>query len=139
MGDMTEYMFNNVFQPCEDMDSFLSIDTRKCLDQQIHCNLNLLSADYNPLVNNTPLSDEDIVDSFETVGLAVLKISKNSVTILNDVSTKNLYKELPTCNVCQKEMVCCEGKYGVFYYCGNRCKNQKTVSDKYWQSVRRIK
>ena len=54
---------------------------------------------------------------------------------LNKAATENLYKEVPTCNVCAKSMQAREGSYGKFYFC--KCPEQKTVSDKYWQSVRR--
>lgn len=56
---------------------------------------------------------------------------------LTEIAKRNLFKESPTCNVCQKEMSSREGKFGKFYYCSNQCDGQGTVSDKYWQSVRR--
>lgn len=55
---------------------------------------------------------------------------------LTEIAKRNLFKESPTCNVCQKEMNSRDGKFGKFYYCSNQCADQGTVSDKYWQSVR---
>jgi hypothetical protein len=56
---------------------------------------------------------------------------------LNKTAIKNLEKENPTCNQCHKEMHSRKGKYGKFYYCTSQCKGQSTVSDKYWQSIRK--
>ena len=53
---------------------------------------------------------------------------------LNLEAKRNLLRPRPTCNICRKMMDSREGKYGKFYYC--HCKDQSTVSDKYWQSVR---
>jgi hypothetical protein len=58
--------------------------------------------------------------------------------VLNDVAIANLYKERPTCNVCEQEMSSRNGRYGLFYFCENACEGQGTVSDKYWQKVRRV-
>jgi len=55
---------------------------------------------------------------------------------LNEVALENLKKERPTCNMCYQMMQKRTGKFGDFYFCGNSCENQPTVSDKYWQSVR---
>jgi len=56
---------------------------------------------------------------------------------INKKAVENLYKDTPTCNICAEDMQPQEGKFGKFYYCGNRCKGQKTVSDTYWQSVKK--
>jgi len=74
------------------------------------------------------LSEEDLID------LGYTKL--NDTTWLNKEASNNLYKEFPTCNCCRESMTPQEGKFGKFYYCKNRCEGQKTVSDKYWQSVR---
>jgi hypothetical protein len=55
---------------------------------------------------------------------------------LNKKAIDNLTKERPTCNICEEMMSEQTGKYGKFYYCNNYCDGQKTVSDKYWQSVK---
>lgn len=54
---------------------------------------------------------------------------------LNQQAIKNLSKPHPTCNYCGEQMKARNGKYGKFYYC--HCPEQCTVSDKYWQSIRR--
>lgn len=45
--------------------------------------------------------------------------------------------KVPVCNVCESPMKYRHGKYGKFYYCGNNCKKQKCVSDKYWQLLKK--
>lgn len=45
-------------------------------------------------------------------------------------------KLFPVCNCCNKEMTPRNGKYGKFYFCQNRCKNQKCVSETYWKTVK---
>lgn len=63
-------------------------------------------------------------------GLKAAKYSKRK---------KNLCKKVPTCNSCNKPMEKKSGRRGDFYFCTNKCKEQPTVSDYYWQSVRRMK
>ncbi len=53
---------------------------------------------------------------------------------LNEKAIENLFKEHPSCNVCHKEMSKRNGKFGAFYFCS--CEGQKTVSEKYWLSIR---
>ena len=55
--------------------------------------------------------------------------------VLNQAAIDNLKKPRPTCNWCGEMMEPRNGKYGKFYFC--TCPEQCTVSDKYWQSVRR--
>ena len=74
------------------------------------------------------LQEQDLID------LGLTKLNEN--TWLNKEASNNLYKEFPTCNCCGKSMTPQEGKFGKFYYCKSKCEGQKTVSDKYWQSVR---
>ena len=74
------------------------------------------------------LSEEDLIEQ------GYIKIKEN--TWLNKRASDNLRKERPTCNYCGESMLPQEGKFGKFYYCGNQCEGQKTVSDKYWQKVR---
>lgn len=59
----------------------------------------------------------------------------NKRSVLNQAAIDNLKKPRPTCNVCGEMMKPRDGKYGKFYFCS--CPDQCTVSDKYWQSVRR--
>lgn len=54
---------------------------------------------------------------------------------LNKAAIQNLYKERPTCNICENLMFARQGKYGKFYHC--HCDGQPNVSDAYWQKVRR--
>lgn len=62
--------------------------------------------------------------------------NKPSKPRLNHGAIKNLSKEYPTCNTCEELMTPCNGRYGKFYYCPNSCKEQKTVSDSYWQKIK---
>ena len=55
---------------------------------------------------------------------------------LNEAALENLKKERPTCNICYQMMQKRTGRFGDFYFCDTGCKDQPTVSDKYWQSVR---
>jgi len=54
---------------------------------------------------------------------------------INAAAKNNLFKPRPTCNWCGEMMTPRNGKYGKFYFCD--CPEQGTVSDKYWQSVRK--
>ncbi|AUR88187.1 hypothetical protein NVP1110O_59 [Vibrio phage 1.110.O._10N.261.52.C1] len=65
----------------------------------------------------------------------LIKRSKHDA--LNKAAIANLYKPRPTCNWCGEMMEGRDGKFGKFYFC--TCPEQKTVSDKYWQSMRREK
>jgi hypothetical protein len=56
--------------------------------------------------------------------------------VLNTEAVANLNKDCPTCNCCRESMTPRKGKFGKFYFCDNACKDQSTVSDKYWQSVK---
>lgn len=57
--------------------------------------------------------------------------------VLNANAISNLNKSRPTCNWCGEMMQPRTGTYGKFYYCD--CPEQCTVSDKYWQSIRKHK
>ena len=50
---------------------------------------------------------------------------------------RNLSKPCPSCNCCGEMMEARSGRYGKFYFCTNACEGQKTVSDAYWQKVKR--
>lgn len=65
-----------------------------------------------------------------------LKQQRETYPHLNDKAIYNLAKDVPTCNVCEEAMKQRSGRFGDFYYCANSCKGQKTVSEKYWDSVR---
>lgn len=56
---------------------------------------------------------------------------------LNNKAILNLFKEAPTCNSCENTMKERNGMYGSFYYCPNLCSDQKTVSKKYWDSIKK--
>ena len=69
--------------------------------------------------------------------LADLEVTNRAPVVLRGLNLeakRNLLRPRPTCNICGRMMDSREGKYGKFYYCN--CKDQGTVSDKYWQSVR---
>lgn len=89
--------------------------------------------------------------SNETVDRELLSVEKNleisaqrsrstygdKRSVLNKAAKENLKKLVPTCNICGTDMRDRTGKFGKFYYCPNHCPEQKTVSDKYWQSIRK--
>lgn len=80
---------------------------------------------------------ENIVDLLQENGCEKVIDCWGQETLLNEVASDNLYKEVPTCNHCLEDMTRRVGKFGKFYFCSNRCKDQGTVSDEYWQSVRK--
>lgn len=96
-----------------------------CLESKTGLNV---KNDLPDRIDSDTLSEEELID------LGYTKL--NSKTWLNKEDSNNLYKEFPTCNCCRQSMLPQEGKFGKFYYCKNKCEGQKTVSDKYWQSVR---
>lgn len=55
---------------------------------------------------------------------------------LSDEAIFNLFKNSPICNCCREEMLIREGKFGKFYFCGNRCDSQGTISEKYWLKLK---
>lgn len=66
--------------------------------------------------------------------------SRNQETktiLLNAEAVANLQKENPTCNICRQEMTARHGRYGKFYFCANQCAGQGTVSDTYWQKIKK--
>lgn len=79
------------------------------------------------------------MDSLKKLNHPNVLVLKNSYVILTEKQTSSLYKEIPTCNECEKEMKKATGKYGIFYFCEDKCKNQKTVSEKYWNEIKRKK
>lgn len=79
------------------------------------------------------------LDSLKILNHPNILVLKNSYVILTQRQTESLYKEMPTCNECEKEMKKTTGKYGDFYFCENKCKNQKTVSNKYWKEIKKNK
>lgn len=64
-------------------------------------------------------------------------ISSSNQPKLNAKAIANLSKPNPTCNICEEQMQPRLGKYGKFYFCNNYCEGQSTISDTYWQSIRR--
>ncbi|MFS1429010.1 hypothetical protein LMH73_018155 [Vibrio splendidus] len=68
-----------------------------------------------------------------------LMFTENKYWIISNEQEAALYRDAPTCNYCKEEMHQATGKYGKFYFCGSKCKHQKTISDSYWQSVKRNK
>lgn len=75
-------------------------------------------------------------DFLDEHGIVTIETPKGKF-YLNKEASESLYNEVPMCNFCREYMLPQEGKFGKFYFCGNKCKGQKTVSDKYWQSVKR--
>lgn len=55
---------------------------------------------------------------------------------LDDEALLNLFKDHPTCNCCREEMLIQKGKFGKFYFCGNKCESQGTISEVYWLKLK---
>jgi hypothetical protein len=86
-------------------------------------------------INNELLHAEKDFQIFMYQGEAI-EVANDKVIILNGEAVANLSKEYPTCNCCRVTMKVQSGRFGKFYFCGNKCEGQSTVSDKYWQGVR---
>lgn len=85
------------------------------------------------------IKDLTIASSQQVYPSTPLSRSQSIKNTLNEAAIANLKKPNPTCNWCGQQMPSREGKYGKFYFCANRCPGQKTVSDSYWQSIKRGK
>ena len=74
----------------------------------------------------------------EPIGIDVISVvdGVSKKIRLNEKGYENLRLENPTCNICHQQMTPRNGVYGKFYFCSNQCDGQKTVSDKYWQSIK---
>lgn len=55
---------------------------------------------------------------------------------LNDAAIINLFKDNPTCNCCGNQMTEQHGKFGKFYFCVNKCTEQKNISESYWLKLK---
>lgn len=88
-----------------------------------------------PTMDNLQRDLDDALSDLSSIGRAARE--KYSANQLNALAIANLSNEYPTCNICAASMSPRSGAFGKFYFCGGGCKEQGTVSDKYWQSVRR--
>ena len=94
-------------------------------------------------IHNAESLDREIRDAAKDFEIADLRSAASieqrytRKVLLNKAAIDNLSKAVPTCNCCATAMSEREGQYGKFYFCNNRCPSQKTISDSYWQSVRR--
>lgn len=106
--------------------------------------INILGADLRFNENKEDSLEKKVLDFNK--GLSLLKelnhpkilVLKDKYVILTEKQKEALYKECPTCNFCETEMKDKSGAYGIFYYCEQRCKGQKTISKEYWDKTRRI-
>lgn len=80
---------------------------------------------------------DDGFAKLKALGHPRLMFTKDKYWILSEKQEEALYRANPTCNDCYTEMKEANGKFGKFYFCGNKCKHQKSISDKYWQAIRR--
>ena len=72
-----------------------------------------------------------------TIATHTPESTKLATRQLDEIAIESLKNDCPTCNWCRTLMTPRSGRYGKFYFCSNGCEKQKTVSDKYWQSVKR--
>ncbi len=106
------------------------IPTPEALDQQLQVaelQLQVTSQSSSSMSVSKAIRIYEAIRICKEAGLTVININKEAV--------KNLNKECPTCNCCGEEMTTRIGKFGKFYFC--TCPDQVTVSDKYWQSIKR--
>lgn len=79
-------------------------------------------------------------EAYEGLSYLLLTLTGSVLSGKSGVNEKGVRyaqtREKPTCNICEKEMLPKFGKFGKFYYCGNKCRGQPTVSDKYWQDFK---
>ena len=81
--------------------------------------------------------DNQLHHATKDLGAPSVNGSSPTSSGLNAEAVKNLQYDRPTCNICRKSMTPRNGQYGKFYFCS--CEGQGTVSDKYWQSIRKRK
>jgi hypothetical protein len=96
------------------------------------------TTEMHSLKKNFPFAFEAIKHLMEKYyGTHIPDKPKQGVTGTNYAAVQIAQKsEVPYCNCCQKPMDAKIGKYGKFYFCKNQCKEQKTVSDSYWQKYK---
>ena len=101
---------------------------------------NALSHAEKDLTISTMTTEEEglppLQEFLDEHGIETIETSKGKF-YLNKEASESLYNDCPTCNICREEMHPQDGKFGKFYYCNNRCEGQGTVSDKYWQKIRK--
>lgn len=144
MGDGSELSINYAFA------------TEELADEYVSGEMSLVDAYNNGLIDETGYEypglrdgyrgeiwaaesvDREIESAEKDLSISTYRCSKygNKQNILNQAAKANLKNSVPTCNCCGTSMESRTGKFGKFYYCPNSCPEQKTVSDKYWQSVR---
>ena len=90
-----------------------------------------------PTIENLNTEIKDATKDFIIASAMNVEGTVTGRTKLISKAVKNLSNKVPTCNKCDQLMKTREGQYGKFYFCDNRCAGQGTVSDKYWQSIRR--
>lgn len=131
-----------------DNTSKYDIKTKKDLQSDISMSLSLLTKepslsfnqinDFFAMSNKISKAEEyrkEIIKLYKAGSINIFK-ADGRYLIYTDQQIKNLEKENPTCNCCNTLMNKANGKYGAFFYCGNKCKEQKTVSEKWWKEIK---
>jgi len=140
MGDMAEYELESVR------------DMEYLRDEYVSGNMNIADAYEMGFVDSFGIEQEGMQDSWDRNGVPSLdyidsqidaqlaliesyQSEYNNEASLNAKAIENLYNEYPTCNICENIMKARNGKFGKFYFCN--CEGQKSVSDEYWQTIKR--
>lgn len=132
MGDHADDAINDAIDYALAADRFLDGDMD--WDEAMDHDFIGPASDFNEVLHYA--ADHREVESLRTINR---KLSQtigvfDSLNCSLSVTQKTLL-EFPTCNICHQSMTQRNGKYGLFYFC--ECAGQPTVSDKYWQSVRK--
>ena len=130
MGEMADYYNNAQENSMDDYWDYVTGQSYISDDEQMPIYSESLSI---------PLSYDDVLTEIGSMSRVVqTKLNSRSLKPrLNSQAIKNLSKEVPTCNICKVDMQGRDGRFGKFYFCPNGCKDQPTVSDNYWQKVKR--
>lgn len=143
MGDMADFELESVVTVEGLRDNYVSGDMpiQEAYDNGFIDEIGVEQEGMKQAWDRAPVGSLDTLNSLlevEQLNIDVLTYKKavieNEKGILNPKAIVNLLKQSPTCNICENEMTERYGAYGVFYFCN--CKEQGTVSKKYWDSVR---
>lgn len=145
MGDMADMFLDSCMQHEAEWDDYFNghMSDEAAMDAGILDSTGTVtnSAQFERVINRNPIPTVDNLNQELKLATAQLgstrsvSVSRDIRQTLNQAAIDNLSKPHPTCNWCGEQMDVRNGKFGKFYFC--TCPEQKTVSDKYWQSVRR--
>ncbi|MDB4575405.1 hypothetical protein N9112_00415 [bacterium] len=147
MGDMADMALDAVIEHEALLDEYVSgnVSLQDAYEEGIVDEMGVEQSGVQAAWDRSPIPTMEVLDtSLHIAGLEFdLAVAQQEpvarVSRLNSKAIENLSNAAPTCNICEKIMSSQKGRYGKFYYCKSKCKGQKTVSDSYWQDVRRNK